>query len=296
MPLKLGVIGMSPGNGHPYSWSAIFNGYAPSVMESCGFPVIPRYLERQSWPADRIVEGNVTHVWTQDEAVSRHIARATYIAHVATRPEDMIGMVDAILLARDDAEAHYELAVPFLRAGLPIYIDKPISLSLAELERLYALQQYPGQIFTCSALRYAKEFHLDQSEREALGSLQFVEAIVPKDWDKYAIHAIEPLLTIIGARGEISRSQVWRVGGVTRLQVLWSDGMQAAISAVNAAAPIALRMVGERGWRNMVFVDTFHAFKAALTDFVGGVLQREVRSDPQFVRRTIELIELGRMA
>ena len=25
--LKLGIIGISNGNGHPYSWSAIFNGY-----------------------------------------------------------------------------------------------------------------------------------------------------------------------------------------------------------------------------------------------------------------------------
>lgn len=287
---------MSPGNGHPYSWSAIFNGYDPRVMESCGFPVIPRYLERQSWPADRIAEGSVTHIWTQDEAVSRHIAQAAYIAHVAARPEDMIGAVDAVLLARDDAESHYDLAAPFLRAGLPVYIDKPISLSLNELERLYALQQYPGQVFTCSALRYAKEFQLAPAEREALGSLRFVEAIVPKDWDKYAIHAIEPLLTIIGDRGEIVRSQVWRADGVTHLQILWADGMQAAISAVNAAAPIALTVVGQCSWRNMVFVDTFHAFKAALADFVAGVLHRDARSDPQFVRRTVELIELGRMA
>ena len=26
MTLKLGIIGLSEGNGHPYSWSAIFNG------------------------------------------------------------------------------------------------------------------------------------------------------------------------------------------------------------------------------------------------------------------------------
>jgi hypothetical protein len=25
--IKLGIIGASKGNGHPYSWSAIFNGY-----------------------------------------------------------------------------------------------------------------------------------------------------------------------------------------------------------------------------------------------------------------------------
>ena len=39
--LRLGVLGLSEGNGHPYSWSAIFNGYDPQAMASCPFPDIP---------------------------------------------------------------------------------------------------------------------------------------------------------------------------------------------------------------------------------------------------------------
>ena len=43
--LKLGIIGLSEGNGHPYSWSAIINGsYAPEIMAECGYPTIPAYL------------------------------------------------------------------------------------------------------------------------------------------------------------------------------------------------------------------------------------------------------------
>ena len=70
-PLKLGVIGLSPGNGHPYSWSAIFNGYNPAEMENCGFPVIPRYLELKQFPKDAIAEAAVTHVWAQDKKLLR---------------------------------------------------------------------------------------------------------------------------------------------------------------------------------------------------------------------------------
>ncbi len=35
---NLGIIGMSPGNGHPYSWAAIFNGYNKEKMAKCPFP------------------------------------------------------------------------------------------------------------------------------------------------------------------------------------------------------------------------------------------------------------------
>ena len=45
--LRIGILGMTEGNGHPYSWSAMFNHYNKEEMETCGFPVIPRYLEKQ---------------------------------------------------------------------------------------------------------------------------------------------------------------------------------------------------------------------------------------------------------
>ena len=114
--LKLGVIGMSPGKAHPYSWSAICNGYDASAMEGCGFPVIPRYIETRNWSSDRLKGVCVTHVWTQDEALSERVARALRIDHVVQRPEEMIGEVDALLLARDDADNHLTFARPFLEA------------------------------------------------------------------------------------------------------------------------------------------------------------------------------------
>ena len=80
--LKLGIIGLSKGNGHPYSWSVIFNGYNPEVMKECPFPVIPEYLSKQKFPEDLIKEGHVTHIWTQDKSVSKHIAKASNIENI----------------------------------------------------------------------------------------------------------------------------------------------------------------------------------------------------------------------
>ena len=47
---------MSEGNGHPYSWSAIFNGYNRDEMKNCIFPVIPEYLNNQVFPEDFLVD------------------------------------------------------------------------------------------------------------------------------------------------------------------------------------------------------------------------------------------------
>lgn len=295
--LRLGIIGLSDGNGHPYSWAAIFNGYEPDAMEACGFPVIPRYLEQQLWPEATIPGARVTHVWTQNPNLSRHVATASRIPKVVEHPEDMIGSVDGLLLARDDAETHYDFAKPFLDAGLPVYIDKPISLTLAELDRLYALERYPGQIFTCSALRYGPDFRLSDSDRNAIGPIREIHAVTPKFWDTYSVHVIEPMLNLVGEIGAMQSAIVCpRSGGGATLIAQWESGFRSTITAMGGASacPLSLRIMGDGAWRDLFFKDSFTAFRAALQDFVDGVRARDVRSDPGFVRRVVEVVEAGR--
>ena len=52
--------------------------------------------------------------------------------------------------------------------------------------------------------------------------------------------------------------------------------------------------MGESGWRDLFFQDSFGAFKSALFDFVQGIIHREVRSEPEFLLEAISLIEAGR--
>ena len=108
-------------------------------MKDCGFPVIPEYLGNQTFPKDSIPNAEVTHVWTQDYDLSKHIAKSSNIGTVAREATDMIGSVDAVLLARDDSENHLIHALPFLQAGIPIYIDKPLSCNLQDAQKLLAV-------------------------------------------------------------------------------------------------------------------------------------------------------------
>jgi predicted dehydrogenase len=292
--IKLGVIGYSEGNGHPYSWSAIFNGYDAANMRHCEFPEILSYLEKQRWPEDRLRSARVTHVWTQNRELSQQIAGAAAIDNIVESLEEMIGKIDAVLLARDDAETHLALAKPFLDAGLPIYIDKPIAYSIQELERIYDLEQFPGQIFTCSAVRYAREFQLRSDEIASLGPLRHFVATINKDWGKYAIHVIEPMLQLAGDQGRLISSERWRNGDRVVANFLWESSLTATIMTLgHSASPLALRVIGQRDYRDLCFVDTFSAFKAALKDFVDGILAKDVRTDQSFIRRSIELVERG---
>lgn len=299
MTLKLGIIGLSDGNGHPYSWSAIFNGYNTLEMEECGYPVIPRYLEQQKWPDSQIKEADVIAIWTQDLELSNHIAKATNIENVVNNYTDMIGMVDAVLLARDDAENHLHFAEPFLKAGIPIYIDKPVALSLRDLEKLYSLEQYPGQIFTCSALRYSYELSLNTQEREDLGEILTISAFTPKSWNKYAAHIIEPVLNNILDKKDIpikcvSAKPINPDSTAGSLIVHWDSGIQTNFFATdNALTPITIRICGTKGWKDLVFTDSFTAFREALQTFVTGILEQTPMSPKSFNTQVVKLIEEG---
>jgi len=71
--LTLAMLGMVDGNGHPYSWSAIFNGYDPAGMARCPYPTIPDYLGKEPQDSVQIPGARVTHVWTDDPADAEQV-------------------------------------------------------------------------------------------------------------------------------------------------------------------------------------------------------------------------------
>ena len=74
--------------------------------------------------------------------VDTNRARAEEIAAAhATRPftdyRAVIGQVDAVCIAVP-TELHRDIAVPFLSAGIPVLVEKPMARSLAEAEAMIA--------------------------------------------------------------------------------------------------------------------------------------------------------------
>ena len=294
-PLKLGIIGISSGNGHPYSWAAIFNGYNDSYMKDCPYPIIYSYLKDQHFPQDSIRDAQVTHIWTQDPQQSEHIAMASNIPNLVTKPEDLIGNVDAILLARDDSENHFHHVVPFLKAGLPIYIDKPMATTVSLAKELFTLQKFDWQIFSCSALRYAKEFQVTSEDLKQLGDVRFIEANVPRSWEKYAIHVIEPICNILSIYHlEITETRNVPCGNAHRLMVTLKNGIILSITSFgDISSDISILVRGTAGFRNLIFKDSFFAFRESLKAFIAGVQQQKIVIPRDQTLSIVKLIELG---
>jgi hypothetical protein len=292
--IKLAVIGMSDGNGHPYSWSAIFNGYNKKFMEECPFPVIPQYLGEEKWPDASIKSAEVKYIWTQDKLLSEHIAKASNIPNIAIDLDDLLKSdIDGVLLARDDGENHVKMSLPFIKAGKRIFIDKPLAITLEDAKLIFSSQQYQSQVFTCSSLRYATELHLNDNEKTELGSIVKIEGNISKDWQKYGIHILEPVIANSPSRGRLLNVKASRYNGVQSTIVEWEHLILQVNNHGNKIVPITLSYFNSDG--NSVdkeFNDTFKAFKTSLQVFIESFQNIKIISDKE-VLEIIEIIEKG---
>jgi predicted dehydrogenase len=261
---KLGIIGLSPGNGHPYSWSVIFNGYNRDAMADCPFPTIPEYLFDVD-PEHRGVAGaQVTHIWTQDRATSEHVAAASRIENVVDEMADLIGAVDAILLARDDGENHLAMARPFIEAGVPIFIDKLLAGSPEDLAHFIKYYEAGKPMMCCSSMRYIPQV---TEARTKLGRVLTANAICAKYWNTYAIHLLEAIGAVMGP-GVESVQNVGRKGEEI-VHMEYADGRHAVAQTFSGIEYTShIGFYGDRGSMMITEVDAYATFSAMLAEFI----------------------------
>jgi predicted dehydrogenase len=267
--IRLGMIGMTEGNGHPYSWSAIFNGYDKAKMTAeCPFAGIPEYLNKEPEETLRITGAEVTHIYCDDRKDAEHVAKCSLIAHAVDKPEDMIGHIDAVIIGTDIGSQHVERARPFVEAGLPIFIDKPLCDNLKDLEtfrKWIKVDKHP--ILSSSAMRYQKELLPYRISTHELGKLRLITAPMAKKWETYGIHALEAIYPLVGP-GFVSTQNT---GTKDRniVHMTHKDGIDIVIGCINGMAyggPVCLN--GTLGSVTVKGGDTFYAFKSQLQAFI----------------------------
>lgn len=194
--IKIGMIGLSEGNGHPYSFSAILNGYNKKEMEKSGWTGIYNYLNLKDESDFLLNEAKVTHIWTQCKEESIKISKSTYIENICENYIDMLSEVDAVIIARDDYEMHYELSKPFLESGLIVFIDKPLSININELKYFKPYLEN-NKLMSCAGIRYAKELDYIRTNIERFEDIKLVRGTVLNSWEKYGIHMLDGIFNII---------------------------------------------------------------------------------------------------
>jgi predicted dehydrogenase len=143
--------------------------------------------------------------------------------------DELLKQVDVVLLESVDGRPHLAQARPVLKAGKPVFIDKPVAATLADAMRIYKLAEETGTpCFSSSSLRFSPSI-LGLRDSPEVGEVLGCTAYSPcsleehhQDLFWYGIHGVESLYTVMGT-GCVSVTRVQTEG--TELAVgTWKDG------------------------------------------------------------------------
>ncbi|MCB0634122.1 MAG: Gfo/Idh/MocA family oxidoreductase, partial [Lewinella sp.] len=105
-PIRIGIIGAE--NSHTRGFGKMFN-------------------------IDKKFPGvSVEYVWGETEAFAKDAVERGGIPRMVKDPKEMLGKIDALIVDHRHGKFHLAAAEPFVKAGIPAFIDKPFCYRLDE--------------------------------------------------------------------------------------------------------------------------------------------------------------------
>jgi predicted dehydrogenase len=190
-PTRVGVIGLD--TSHAPAFVKLLND-SKAPPELAGFRVVAAYPQ-----GSRDIQSSVKRVPEYTKQVK------ALGVEIVDSIDELLKRVDVVLLESNDGRPHAEQVLPVLRAGKPVFVDKPVAGSLVDVLRIYeAAEHFHVPLFSSSALRYTKGAQALRNGK--VGKVLGAEAYSPCELERthpdlywYGIHGVETLYTVMGA-------------------------------------------------------------------------------------------------
>lgn len=283
--IKLGIIGLSDkNNGHPFSFSAIINGYNRKYFKKSNYKNILKYLENKPKKSFGIKDVKITHAWTQNKNLTKTLCNACNINFATKNYKEMLNKVNGVIIARDDL--HYPISKFFLKKKIPVFIDKPLTSKSKELN-FYKKYLKNGLLMSTSGLRFSKEVDFLKKKIKKLGKIKSINALVVNDFFKYGVHMLDV----------IDELNLLKVNKVLKLksnidQIIFYCENKVVINLQclgNVNKIFFLGLVGKKASTQIEINDNFSAFKNTLNNFI-----KMIRTKKQVInyKKTMKVINL----
>lgn len=285
------MLGMVEENGHPLSWSAIINGqYDEAIIRAAGYPIIADYLNAQPPGAIGLPDAEVTHVWCDNPRDAESVAKSAQIGVVVRRPTDVIGNVDAVVIPTDKGDEHLERARPFVEAGLPVFIDKPLTICREHLQQFIRWHNEGKRIYSSSAMRFATEFLELRKRLDEVGEPRLIVVTCAKSWERYGIHALEAVYGLLPPGGWQDACNTGSPrANIVHLRHELPVDVVIAVNYDMFGGFCHVSVYGTQGRLDARFADSFSAFKSQLQAFVDAL---RGKSPTDGFRNTVEQIAI----
>ena len=155
--------------------------------------------------------------------------RDKYGVEIVDTIEELCENVDGVLLESVDGRPHLEQAIPVIKARKPLFIDKPMAGSLADVLEIFRLAKENNvPCWSSSSLRYGPGV-IDMRNNDQVGEVLGCDVFSPCSLEEhhpdlywYGVHGVEMLFTVMGTGCEsVRRVQTENCEFVTGI---WKDG------------------------------------------------------------------------
>lgn len=103
-------------------------------------------------------EVRVTAIYGEDMKQAKEVALACNISEVVTLPDELFSKVDGVMVLFRDGNVHLSYALPFIESGIPVWIDKPVTVTLKDSDLLLEAAAKSSSLITGgSTCKYNKE-------------------------------------------------------------------------------------------------------------------------------------------
>lgn len=254
-PLRIGIIGLD--TSHATAFTKLLNDdqAAPDLAQSRVVAAYPK--------GSPDIESSTKRVPAYTKEVQ------AMGVEIVESIEDLVSKVDAVLLETNDGRPHLEQVLPVLKAGKPVFIDKPIAGSLADTIAIFeAAKQFKVPVFSSSSLRYTKSAQALRAggSGKILGCDAYspceLEATHP-DLFWYGIHGVETLYTIMGPGcDKVSRATSPNSDIVLGV---WKDGRLGTFRGMRKGGGYGGTVFTEKGIQQ---IGTYEGYRPLLVEIV----------------------------
>lgn len=242
------------------------NSHADRFSEILNRPDHPAYLPDSG--------AQVVAIWGQEAERTQQVAENGRIPTIATDPGDMLGQVDAVFCVTRHGGLHRELVTPYLEAGIPAFIDKPLAVDPADARAIVEVAQAKNVPFTSfSTVRFSQDTQALAAEAEQLGGVRVGAYVGPATRRNpyggiifYAVHSIEMMLMFQGTGVQWVHAQEGPAldeqgNGAITVTCAYGDGALGTLTlTVDAKYAFTAQLLGRDGlaYKHLNISDCYH--------------------------------------
>jgi len=224
LPIVSQLVGKSMDNAEPFTIGII----GAENSHTAGFGKL--FNIEKSFPG---IE--VKYVWGETEAFAKKAMEGGNIPQMVKDPNDMLGKIDGLIVDHRHGKFHLEPAIPFIKAGIPTFIDKPFCYRAAEGKAFLQLAREHGTPVTSfSSIAHSYETFAIKEQLKGIKNINQVVRYGPVDLESkyggiffYGAHIVQPLLYLFG--DNVQKVQVHQNGKNSSASLVFKDGMLATL-------------------------------------------------------------------